>query len=75
MLVPIGEAAQKVHGIVTLTQSGAFLWERLQKPCQKDELVRDLLGEYEVDCQTAEDDVSNFLNKLQQRGLLRNEKI
>lgn len=74
ILVPVGEAAQRIRGIVTMTQSGAFLWEQLQKPCEMEELIQAFLKEYEIDRQTAETDVADFIKKLQQRGLLCDEE-
>lgn len=70
ILIPVGEMAMKVHGIINLTESGRLIWERLQEECQEEELVSVLRQEYEVDEETAVQDVRAFLKKLEDAGLL-----
>lgn len=70
ILIPVGPLAIKVHGMITLSESGQFLWEKLQNECDLQELTDVLLGEYEIDRRTAEEDVKEFLDKLDQVGLL-----
>ena len=31
LLIPVGALALKVHGMVNLSESGRYLWEKLQK--------------------------------------------
>lgn len=50
--------------------SGATLWQALAVGATRDDLVRRLLSEYEVDEQTAAADVDGFIAELDARGLL-----
>ncbi len=56
--------------MITLNDTGKFLWERLQQETDVDALVEALLGEYDVDRETAQKSVQAFVEKLQANGLL-----
>lgn len=70
ILIPVGAAALRVKGMINLTESGAFLWEKLRTECTEDELVRAVLEEYDVDRETAAADVTAFLDQLRALNLL-----
>lgn len=70
ILIPVGEAAKKLYGIISLTESGKILWQMLEEECTEKEMVDALLEVYEVNEQTAEADVKKFLNKLKEENLL-----
>ncbi len=72
MVVAVGDASNDFHKILTLNQSGAFLFKQLQNGADFDTLLNALLNEFEVDKQTAENDVREFLNKITQLNLLEN---
>ena len=56
--------------MITLNETGAFLWEHLQDETDETALVAALLGEYEVDEATAKMAVENFVAKLRENGFL-----
>lgn len=70
VLIPTGKAGLKNPGIITLTESGELLVNKLLEGCEFDDLVDCLLEEYEVSRERARQDVSAFLEKLRERGLL-----
>ena len=70
VIVGIGEAAFTPNQIMSLNETGAFLWDYLAKGAQREELVSALTGEYEVDAGTAGQDVDTFLAALREQGLL-----
>ena len=70
LLIPTGETALKIHGMVTLSESGLLLWKKLQEECTEESLVEAILAEYEVDRETAQADVRDFLGQLEKAGLL-----
>ena len=61
VVVPFGEEALNFQGIISLNETGAILWKELEQGCEKKDLVQALLDEYEVDAETAEKDVNEFL--------------
>lgn len=56
--------------MITLNDTGAFLWERLQSEIDEVALVAALLEEYEVDEATAKNSVAAFVKKLNDNGFL-----
>lgn len=70
LLIPVGETALRVKGMVTLSESGLLLWQRLQTDCTREDLVSALLAEYEVDRATAAADVDAFLAQMETVGIL-----
>ena len=72
VVVPVGEKLVDFQMMVTLNETGAFLWEKLANDITEEELVAALLGEYDVDEQTAKKDVSEFIKKLNEKEILAN---
>lgn len=56
--------------MITLNETGAFLWERLVEETDEAALVAALLGEYDVDEATAKASVAAFVKKLRENGFL-----
>ena len=63
-------AAKDFHGMITLNESGAFLWEKLQSPITEEALVDALCAEYEIDRAVALTDVQKFLSIAREQGFL-----
>lgn len=70
ILVPVGDTALKVHGMISLSESGLLLFEKLQNECSEKELVQEILAEYAVDKETAEADVKAFIVQMKNAGIL-----
>ncbi len=56
--------------MITLNDTGRFLWEQLQQEKQSEELVDALLKEYDVDAQTARKAVDSFTAMLKENDFL-----
>lgn len=56
--------------MITLNETGAFLWEHLENDTNEAALVEALLAEYDVDKATAENAVAAFVQKLESNGFL-----
>jgi tRNA A37 N6-isopentenylltransferase MiaA len=72
--VPSGEAARKLSGLISMNETGAFLFQLLQTEQTESSLINALMAEYEVDRETAYSDVSAFLKCMRENGLLREVK-
>lgn len=70
VVVPVGDAVVDFSGLINLNETGAFLFERLQKGAENSDLVNALLSEYDVTKECAERDVKVFVNKLREAGIL-----
>lgn len=70
MVVPVGMRARDVPGVIALSESGALLWDKLERGATKDELVKSLLAEYEVEREQAATDVDAFVAELHSRSII-----
>lgn len=70
VVLPVGQASVDFNGMLTLNESGAFLWKTLEQGGDRESLAEALLAEYEVDRATALNDVDEFLTKLNDIGCL-----
>ena len=69
VVLPVGEDLD-LNMMITLNETGRFLWECLQEETDEAGLVSALLKEYDVDEVTAISAVRNFVNKLNDNDFL-----
>lgn len=70
IVVPIGDAAIDFNGMISLNESGAFLFKALTEEITEDALASALLEEYDVSLDCAKEDVGAFLQKMREAKLL-----
>lgn len=70
VLVPVGKTALEFNGMITVNETGAFLWTALQEECTEESLVNAVLKEYDAGRREAEQDVSDFLEILREKKIL-----
>ena len=70
VIIGTGSGAYRPDQIMSLNETGAFLWNILKDGAEKQDLVRDLVKEFAVDEQTAEKDVEVFLAQLRRNDLI-----
>lgn len=58
-----------------LNDTGAFLWNLMQKPVRVNEMRAALVEEYDVDAETAEKDLLRVLADLRDAGLIEHVEI
>ena len=73
IIVPVGETALRFNGMVTVNETGAFLWEHLVDGIGRDELLQSLVDTYDVTQEEAEKDLGEFLNILYDNLILIEE--
>jgi len=73
LLIPVGEAAVSVKGLIALSESGALLYRKLKDGCSRQMLVEALTGEYDVSESVAAEDVEAFLEQMRQLHMLVEE--
>lgn len=69
LVVPIGSNLVDFNAIMTLNDTGAFLWEQLQTDKDVDELVNAMCKEYDIGKDAAKNDVEEFVNTLKSTNL------
>ena len=70
VVVGVGENSEKLKGYLTLNESGAFIWKILEKGATVDEIVSEILKEYDVEEGIVKADVTAVVSKLKEIGAL-----
>ncbi len=73
LLMPTGENIAAFNGAVLLNRVSAFIWEKLQAPVSREDLLEAVLQEFETDASTAAADLDALLAKLDGYGILEKE--
>lgn len=69
--IPVGDEAERVHGVIRLNETGAFLWEKIAAGDMSIEQVTDaLISEYNVDYNTAKSEIESFISQLKSIGCI-----
>ena len=66
VVVPVGEMSKKFHGMITLNETGAFLWKFFAEDHTQEEAVAALLAEYDVSEEIAQKAVAIFVEAISQ---------
>ena len=69
-IMGVDKDAYVPNQILSLNETGAFLWNILKEGAEPDELAAHLVEEYEVDEATARKDVEILLSRLREKGLV-----
>ena len=59
-----------MNAMINLNESAAFLWKQLENDTTKEELIKKLTEEYDVDYEKASISVDKFISKLNEIGCL-----
>lgn len=70
ILVPIGSAATRLNGLITLNELGCFIFKTLQTEQTERSLVDAIVAEYDVSRDEAAADAREFVQQLEQAGVL-----
>lgn len=70
LLVPTGKTALDLNGMMTLNEVGAEIWKMLPEVKDEEEIVQRLLQEYEATAEEIRPDVSAFLARLRELGIV-----
>lgn len=70
IVVAVGSASMDFDGLISLNETGTFLWNLLEVGADYVTLVGRFLDEYDVDEATAKSDISAFLAKAKEADLI-----
>ena len=70
ILVPVGETALKLNGMITITETGSVIWDDIQKGMSKEEIIEHLYSIYDVDREMLQKDLNEFLSVLERHKLI-----
>lgn len=74
IVMPVGENINKFEGALVLNEVSAFIWEKLQQPIAREDLLDLILAEYDVERDSASRDLDAFLKRLDDYQILEEEK-
>ena len=64
ILVPVSDNIADMKSVYTMNSTGAFIWEKLDGQIAVNEIIMLVQNEFEIDSQSASDDVLAFLGEL-----------
>lgn len=70
VVVPVNSLTLNFNGIINLNETGAFLFELLQRGAEREELIAKMLEEYDVEPQRAASDIDKFIEKVKEADIL-----
>lgn len=70
VIIPTGKTVLTFNGLITVNEVGAELWKMLQSEVTFDDLLHRILEIYDVDEETAREDIQEFLNTLAEGNIL-----
>ena len=70
ILVPVGKTVLESNGLFMLNELGAFIWDLLPNVNAEEEICNAVLEKYDVPAECARKDVSEFLSKLRDMGII-----
>ncbi len=69
-LIPICGTPVEMENIFVLNELGAFIWQRLDGGSKLDDIVGDILDQYEVTREEAESDLGGLIERMLAAGLI-----
>ena len=70
VIIPTGKTVLTFNGLITVNEVGADLWKMLQSEVTFNDLLQGILEMYDVDEETAKEDIQEFLDTLIEGGIL-----
>lgn len=70
IVVAIGDLADDFHSLITLNETGVFIFKKLETGIEYSELLNSITDTYKTDKTTAKNDLDEFLQKVKEAGLL-----
>lgn len=70
MVMPTGKNIKDFGGTVVLNEVSAFIYEQLKQPISREDLLAQILAEYDVDEATASADLDALLDQFRQMDML-----
>ena len=64
MLIPTGKLSMTKNGVITISESAAYLWKKMDEGKTLIELCELLLEEYDIDKETALADVKEMVDSM-----------
>ena len=70
VVVPTGGNVVDFTAMITINETGAFIWELLKNDADMDYVVTEMCKQYDIDSETALSDATEFLQVLENNKVL-----
>lgn len=70
VVVAVGDRSRSFNGLIRLNPTGAFIWQQLNAEKTEEQLAEAVAAEFEVDIDSAREDVREFAARLSDGGFL-----
>nr|WP_317279552.1 PqqD family protein [uncultured Fusobacterium sp.] len=70
VIIATGEATKNFNGIIKLNNMGGEIVSFLSNDISEEEIVKAIVEKYEVDYDTAKEDIKNILDSLRKAGVI-----
>lgn len=70
VVVPIGNRSVDFSAIISVNETGAFIWKQLESETTPDAILQKMLEEYDVSEAQAKTDIDAFIQTLSEAELL-----
>lgn len=70
VVVPVGDRGVDFTAIISVNETGAFIWKQLENETTKENILAAMLNDYDVDEQRAKADIEKFISTMREAGLL-----
>ena len=64
VIIPTGKTVLTFNGLISVNEVGVLLWNMLQNDVTIEDLLQGILAEYDVDEETAREDIQEFIDEL-----------
>jgi len=70
IVVAVGARVKDFNGVINLSPESALCWGMLEKGAEKEDIIKALTTEYDVEEKRASVDLDEFIKKLTEAGLV-----
>lgn len=70
IIVPVGGELVDLNAMININDTGAFIFKALSEDTTPEEIVKLMTKEYDIDIETAKNDVNEFIEVLRKNSML-----
>ncbi len=68
--ITVGEHTKDFNGMITLNDTGHFIWKCLEKDTDKESIANEVIKEYDISTADAMAEIDKFIAELEKNGIL-----